>query len=314
MPDAHTHPTGTGRRLGLSVVLTLAFVAGEAVAGYFANSLALLADAGHNFADALALAFSWFAFRAARRPADARRTFGSHRVGILAALANAVSLVGIALFIFWEAAQRLRTPEPVEGGPMIAVALVAVLLNGTISFWLHGAARHDLNVRSAYLHMLGDAVSALGVMAAGAVVALTGAGAADPVVSLLIGVLILGSSWGVLSEAVNVLLEAAPRGLDMAALARTVQEAPGVRGVHDLHVWSVASGMVACSCHVVVAEQSVRQGQQVLRSVAGLLRERFGVAHATIQVEVEGCQPDEMYCTMRPAHTLHSGHDHGEAG
>lgn len=313
MPHEHTH-AGTGSRLLLSLVLTVGFVIAEAAAGWFANSLALLSDAAHNFADALALGLSWYALRAARRPADARRTFGSHRVGILAALANAASLVVMALFIFWEAAQRLRRPAPVEGGLMIAVASAAVLLNGAISLWLHGAAKHDLNVRSAYLHMLGDALSALGVVVAGVVVALTGRAVADPVVSLLIGALILWSSWGILRESINILLEAAPRAVDMAALERAVREAPGVLGVHDLHVWEVASGIVACSCHVVVAEQSVREGQQVLRSVADLLRGRFGVIHTTIQVEVEGCDPDEMYCTLRRADTPHAGCDHAGPG
>src|SRR5271165_3939604 len=156
---AHEHgATATGRYLGLSIVLTLAFVVGEGIAGYVAGSLALLSDAGHNFADALALVFSWYAVWMGQRPADARRTFGYHRVGVLAALLNAVSLVFIALAIFWEAGQRLRSPEPVEGGLMIGVALVAVLLNGLISFWLHAEAKHDLNLRSAYLHMVGDAL------------------------------------------------------------------------------------------------------------------------------------------------------------
>ena len=309
MAATHHHGPAPGRSLAVSAGLTLAFVAGEAVAGYLANSLALLADAGHNFADALALLFSWYGVRAARRPADARRTFGSHRVGVLAALANAASLVVLALLVFWEAAQRLRAPEPVASGPMIGVALVAVVLNGLITFWLHGEAKHDLNVRSAYLHMLGDALSALGVVAAGAVVALTGWAAADPAVSLLIGGLILWSSWGILNESVNVLLEAVPAGLDLAELERAVKEIPGVLGVHDLHVWTIASGMVACSCHLVVAEQSVREGQQVLRAAAGLLRERFHVSHTTIQVEVEGCDPDHLYCTLRRA----DPHDHGPA-
>jgi cobalt-zinc-cadmium efflux system protein len=311
MTHTHSHTHGhhaTGRYMGLSVALTLTFVAVEVVAGYLANSLALLSDAGHNFADALALIFSWYAIREARRPADARRTYGSHRVGILAALANAVSLVVIALLIFWEAVQRLRTPEPVGSGLMIGVAVAAVLLNGTISLWLRGEARHDLKVRSAYLHMLGDAVSALGVVVAGVVAALTGTVAADPLVSLLIGGLILWSSWGILTEAVGVLLEATPKGLDMAALEQGVRGVPGVLGLHDLHVWTVTSGIVACSCHVVVAEQSVRSGQQVLRAVAGLLHERFGVAHTTIQIEVEGCDPDEMYCTLRPVHAGGPGH------
>ena len=208
MPHAHA---STGARLGLSVALTLTFVVVEGIAGCFANSLALLSDAGHNFADALALVFSWYALRMAHRPADARRTFGYHRVGVLAALVNAVSLVVLALLIFWEAAQRLESPQHVEAGLMIGVALAAVAVNGVISFWLHQAAKHDLNVRSAYLHMLGDAASALGVVAAGVVTALTGATIADPLVSFLIGGLILASSWGILREAVDVLLEAAPR-------------------------------------------------------------------------------------------------------
>jgi cobalt-zinc-cadmium efflux system protein len=206
---AHTHNHGgatAGRYLGLSVALTLAFVAGEAAAGYFANSLALLSDAGHNFADALALGLSWYAVWIAGRPADPKRTYGYHRVGILAALVNAVSLVVIALVIFWEAASRLLAPEPVQGGLMIGVALAAILLNAIISLWLRADAKNDLNLRSAYLHMLGDAVAALGVVVAGVVVLLTGWATADPVVSFLIGGLILWSSWGVLKESVSVLL------------------------------------------------------------------------------------------------------------
>jgi cobalt-zinc-cadmium efflux system protein len=304
----HSHGPPTGRYLGLSIALTLLFVAAETSAGLFAHSLALLSDAGHNFADALALVFSWYALRVSRRPADARRTFGSHRAGILAALVNAVSLVVLALLIFWEAVERLRAPEPVHSGPMIGVALAAVVLNGLISLWLHREARHDLNLRSAYLHMLGDALSALGVVVAGLVVAFTGATVADPVASLLIGALILYSSWGILGEAVNVLMEAAPRGLDMSAVEQGIRGTPGVVSCHDLHVWTVASGLVACSCHIVVGEQSVRSGQQVLRAVSGLLRDRFGISHTTIQVEVEGCDPDGLFCTLRHTHPPHADH------
>jgi cobalt-zinc-cadmium efflux system protein len=299
-----------GRRLGLSILLTALFVVGEAVAGLYAHSLALLSDAGHNLSDVLALVFTWYAARIAHRPADAKRTYGYHRVGILVALVNAVTLVVIALVILWEAVQRLRAPVPVEGGPMIVVALVAIVLNGIISYWLHAGAKHDLNIRSAYLHMLGDAVSALGVVSAGIVVALTGASVADPLVSLLIGVLILWSSWGILVESVNVLMEGVPAGLDMARLERAVLATPGVLGIHDVHVWTVTSGLVACSCHIVVTEQSVRSGQQVLREVADRLRHDFGIHHTTVQIEVEGCEPDEMYCSMRPANDVHAGHQH----
>jgi cobalt-zinc-cadmium efflux system protein len=313
----HMHAHGhahTARYVGWAIVLTLAFVAGEAVAGLFANSLALLADAGHNLADALALGLSLYALHMARRPADAQRTFGYHRVGILAALANAVSLVVIALAIFWEAAQRLRAPEETHSGTMIVTAVVALLVNGLISLWLHRDARHDLNVRSAYLHTLGDAASAVGVIAAGAVVAVTGSRLADPVASVLIGALILWSSWSILAEAVNVLLEGVPQGLDMPAVEQALAEVPGVLSAHHLHVWSVASGMVACSCHVVVAEQSVRSGQQVLRGVTDMLRQRFGITHTTVQVEVEGCEPGDMYCTMWSAHAGHHCAGHGHEG
>jgi cobalt-zinc-cadmium efflux system protein len=245
----------------------------------------------------------------AQKPSTAKRTFGHHRVGILAALVNSVSLVVIALLIFWEAVSRLRHPEPVRSTPMIVVALVAVLMNTLISLWLRSAARRDLNVRSAYLHMLGDAVSAAGVVAAGVVVAFTGATIADPLVSILIGLLILWSSWSVLKESVNVLLEAIPKGLNMDAVEQAISGVDGVEAVHDLHVWTVGSGIIACSCHITVEEQSVRSGQNVLRAVAEELEHDFGITHTTIQVEAEGCEENDMYCLLKIAEQ-HSGHKH----
>jgi cobalt-zinc-cadmium efflux system protein len=306
----HSHSSSatlTGRRLALSIFITLGFVAAEAITGYFSHSLALLSDSGHNFADALALVLSWYGIWIAGKPSTAQRTFGYHRVGILAALVNAVSLVVIALLIFWEASTRLRHPQPVQSTPMIVVALVAILMNTVISLWLKSAARKDLNVRSAYLHMLGDAISAAGVVIAGVIVAITGASIADPIVSVLIGILILWSSWGILKESVNILLEGIPEGMDMAAVERTISGVHGVLAVHDLHVWTVGSGMVCCSCHVMVNEQSVRSGENVLRAVTQELEHHFGVAHTTIQVEVEGCEPNDMYCVKRVAE--HGGSD-----
>ena len=300
MNHAHDHVTaGAERRLLLSIFITLAFVIGEVIAGYFAHSLALLSDAGHNFADALALIFSCYGVWIAHRPSTQQRTFGYHRVGILAALVNAVSLVVIALLIFWEAAGRLGSPQPVRSTPMILVALIAIVMNTAISLWLRGHAAHDLNVRSAYMHMLGDAISAAGVVVAGIVVALTGSSIADPIVSILIGFLILWSSWGILQESVNVLLESIPKGMDMNLVEQTIGRVSGVLAVHDLHVWTIGSGIVACSCHVTVGEQSIRSGQDVLRVVNDELSRRFGISHSTIQVEVEGCDPDDMYCIAR---------------
>jgi cobalt-zinc-cadmium efflux system protein len=260
-----------------------------------------MSDAGHNFADALALIFAWYGVWIALKPSTAKRTFGYHRVGTLAALVNSVSLVVIALLVFWEAMDRLRHPEPVHSTPMIIVALIAILMNTVISLWLRSGAKKDLNVRSAYVHMLGDVIAAAGVVVAGLVVAFTGASIADPLVSILIGLLILWSSWGILKESVNVLLEAIPAGMNMAEVEQTIANVHGVLAVHDLHVWTVGSGMVCCSCHVMVNEQSVRSGENVLRAVTEALAHNFGIAHTTIQVEVEGCEPNDMYCVKRVA-------------
>lgn len=314
MGSGHNHshhaPNVSDRRMAFAVGLTILFVAGEAVAGWLGHSLALFSDAGHNFADALALLFSWYALRVATRPATSSRTFGYHREGILAALVNAVSLVVIALVIAWAAVERLRNPPQVHGAVMIGVAAAAVVVNVLIALWLRRGASHDLNVRSAYLHMLGDAASAVAVIVAGAVIWITGNPLADPAVSFIIAALILFSSWGILRESLNVLLEATPEGLDMSAVEQAIKGVPGVLDVHDLHVWTVGPGVVACSCHVLVPDQTIRGGQQVLRAVAGELDRRFHINHTTVQVESECCDPPEMYCNVKRSRQTHAGEHH----
>ena len=298
--DAHGHshqpPRVSGPAMGAAVVLTLTFVVVEALAGWFGHSLALLSDAGHNLADAAALGFSWYALSIARKPSHHGMTFGYHRVGVLAALANAVSLVAIALWIGWEAVGRIRHPEIANGTLMIAVAGLGIVINVAIGSWLHKGAKHDINIRSASMHMLGDALSALGVVVAGVLVAATGQPLADPVASLMIAALILSSTYGVLNESATVLLEGTPAGTDMPSVIAAIKGVAGVLDVHDLHVWMVGPGVVACSCHIVVAEQSVREGQQVLRAVVQDIEDRFHITHTTVQVEVEGCEANDMYC------------------
>ena len=286
--------------MGAAVVLTLVFVIAEAACGWFGQSLALLSDAGHNLTDAAALGFSWYALWIADKPSHEGMTFGYHRVGVFAALLNAVSLVVIAFLIGWEAIARIRQPEPSNGGLMIVVAAAAIVVNVVIGFWLHRGSKRDLNVRSAYLHQVGDAVSALGVLIAGALVATTGTLLADPIVSLLIAALILYSSYDVLRESVTVLLEGTPAGMNMPAVVQAIKSVTGVLDVHDLHVWMVGPGLVSCSCHIVVAEQSVREGQQVLRAVVHDIEQRFHITHTTVQVEVEGCDANDMYCGRPP--------------
>lgn len=291
--------------MAAAVAATLGFVVAEAVAGWIGHSLALLSDAGHNLADAAALGLTWYALAAARRPSHHGMTYGYHRVAVIAALINGLSLVGIAVWIVWEAIGRIRMPEPVNGRLMIGVALAAIAVNVAISARLHQGSKHDLNVRSAYLHMMGDAISAFGVVIAGVVVAFTGSLLADPIVSLLIAGFILWSSSGVLRESATVLLEGTPPGTDMPAVIAAIKAVPGVLDVHDLHVWMVGPGVIACSCHVVVAEQSVREGQQVVRAVVHDVEHRFHITHTTIQVEVEGCEPNDMYCVKGPARVFH---------
>ena len=309
---SHNVPAGTSStKMAAAVGLTLAFVIGEATAGLFSHSLALLSDAGHNFADAAALGLSWYAIWIARKPSHPGMTYGYHRVGILAALANAASLVVIAVLILWEAVQRLRHPEPVSGGLMIVVAAVAIVVNLLIGFWLHAGSKDNINVRSAYLHMMGDAVSAFGVVLAGIIVVLTKAHVADPIVSVVIAGLILWSSWGILRESVTILLEGTPANMDMASVVAAIKDVAGVRDAHDLHVWTVGPGVVACSVHVLVAELSVREGQFILKAVAQRLRRDFSIHHTTVQVEAEGDGCGEMYCDIQPsAMGAHVGHHH----
>jgi cobalt-zinc-cadmium efflux system protein len=298
----HSHEFVGGKspasKLAAGVTLTLAFVAIEAIAGVFAHSLALLSDAGHNFADAAALGFSWYAVWIARRPANAAMTFGYHRVAILAAPINAVSLVVIAILIGYEAAHRLAHPEAVHGWLMVLVAVAAIIVNATIGVWLHSSAKDNINVRSAYVHMLGDAVSAFGVVIAGLLVICTGWHIADPVVSFLIAALILFSSWGILKESVGILLEGTPAGLDVPACISAINNVPGVRGSHDLHVWTVGPGAIACSVHILVEEQTVREAEKILRAVVERLDRDFRINHATVQVEVEAHESNEIFCSM----------------
>jgi cobalt-zinc-cadmium efflux system protein len=267
-----------------------------------------MSDAGHNLADVLALLVSWYALEAARRPSSAQRTYGSHRVGIFAALLNAFSLVLIAVLILVGAVGRLLHPVPVHGWMMVVVASVAVGLNGVIALWLREAAHDDLNVRGAYLHMLGDALSAAGVVVAGVIIALTGRSIADPIISVVIGLMIFYSSCSVLKESVCVLLEAVPAGLDMAEVERLLRSVPGVTDAHDLHVWTIGPGVIACSCHIVVAEQSIRSGQEVRAAVEAELKRKFQINHTTLQVEVECSEAGALYCSMQRSEHAHAAH------
>jgi cobalt-zinc-cadmium efflux system protein len=302
---------GLSRRLGIAAGLTLVLVVVEVAAGLAANSLAILTDAAHNITDVIALGLSWIALQLALRPAHAGKTYGYHRAGILAALVNSTGLVLIALGIFYEASQRFQRPPEVDTGIMAMVAAVAFVINlGTALVIRHGSA-NDLNVRSAFVHLLGDVFSTLGALAAAGAIALTGWSGWDAAVSLLIGLLILWNAWGILRETVHILLESTPLDIDPEKLVDDLLQVEGVRGVHDLHVWSISRSLRTLSAHILVGEISIRESAVIQAKIDRLLCDRYGIRHATLQMECENCLPDKLYCDMT-AEAIDTG-GHGEA-
>ena len=303
MAGSHAHGNGiTSKKMWIATAITFTFCLFEAIIGYQSNSLALMADAAHNFADAFALGLSAFALWMASKPADDKRTFGYHRVGILAALVNAVGLAVMSLVIFWEAVQRLQNPEAVNSGSMIWVALLAIVINSGIAWWLSAAAKNDLNIRSAYLHMVGDAAASLAVVIAGVIILFTSWYIADPIVSIIFAFLVLWSSWSILTESIQMLLEGTPVGLDLATVKQKITEVQGVLNVHDVHVWAISSGLTACNCHILIAEQNVSTGQQIQQDVTHMLEHDFNINHATIQIEVVDCNDHDHAVKIKSHH------------
>ncbi len=277
-----------GGRLRSAFALTVAILAVEFAGGLLSHSLALLSDAGHVLTDVFALGLAWFALEQSKRPADPRRTFGYQRAGILAALINALILVVIVAAIAFEAVRRLMDPQPVQGGMVIAAALIGIAINAGVIALLRGGGR-NLNVRAALLHVIGDVGAAAGVVVAGVVVLLTGWLYIDPLVSLGIAALIAFGAWGIVREAVNLLLEGTPPEIDLRAVTSEITATDRVTGVHDLHVWALSAEAMALSCHVVVGDCPLADAEHVVRDLEQRLCERFAIGHTTIQVE--SCHP-----------------------
>ena len=246
--------------------------------------------------DLLSLAMSFFALAFALRPATKERTYGFHRLEILAALANGVMLILIALYIFYEAYQRLLVPEPVKTIEMLVVATIGLAANGASAFVLGGG--ESLNIRGAFLHVLSDALSSVGVMVGGVVMLLTGQYLVDPLVSILIAMVILVGAYRLTGEAVNILLEATPKGIDLEEVLEAVQGVEGVRDIHDVHIWSITSGLSAMSAHLLIDDQLTSHSTGIVEGVQRLLAERFGIAHTTLQCECESCGREEIICRL----------------
>jgi cobalt-zinc-cadmium efflux system protein len=295
-PPLHDLTRGTVRRLALSLGITLLFVVVEVVAGIISNSLALLTDAAHNFTDVMALALTWWALTITLKPAHSGKTYGYHRAGILVALVNSTTLALIAIGIFYEAFRRLLDPPEVQAGILIWVGLAAVVVNLVTALLVRRGAEHDLNLKSAFLHLMGDVISTIGAVIAGVIIRFTGANWLDPLVSVLIGFLILWNAWGIVRESVQILMESTPRDIDMDFLVKDVLSIPGVRGVHDLHVWSLNQSLRTLSAHIVTDDVVVSQGAQVQAAISRMLADKYKIMHATLQLECPGCAPGQIYC------------------
>jgi len=285
-------------------VVTLAYIALLVVAGIRAHSLALLSEAGHNLSDFFALLLSWGAVYLQGRSPDARKTFGYHRAGVLAAFINGLTLILISFYIWYEAFKRLLNPVDVHAGWMIWVAAAGVIMNGGIALLLM-RGRRDINMRSAIVHEIGDTLSTAAVIVGGVAIIFTGQRWIDPALSVGIGVMILWSSIGIIRESLNILLEGIPRGMELQGIETTIRGIPGVNEVHDLHVWSIGSDTHSLSCHVGIADMRASECETLLRQIREELASRFHIHHTTIQFEYAMC--DAATGCVIPASP---GHEH----
>ncbi len=288
----------TIRRLVLSLGITLVFVVVEILAGVFANSLALLTDAAHNLTDVLALALTWWALSVTAKPAHSGKTYGYHRAGILVALVNSTTLVLIALGIFYDAYRRLLAPPEVKADVLIGVGLAAVIVNLVTALLVRRGSKNDLNLRSAFVHLVGDVLSTVGAVAAGIIIWFTGLNWLDPLVSIFIGLLILWNAWGILHESVNILMEATPADVDVPIVVDSILQVQGVRGVHDLHIWSITHSLRTLSAHILTDDVPISEGIKIQAAVSEVLDHTYGISHATLQLECEGCVQTGLYCDI----------------
>lgn len=295
----HDHtPTNFGRSFALATALNLVLVAGEVFYGLTTNSLALLADAGHNFGDAMGLLLAWGAYAIADWSPNSRYTYRMRAASILAAFANGIMLVFATGVIAWEAIQRISEPQPVASGTVIIVAAVAVVINGVSAWLLSHGSKSDLNMRGAFLHMVADAAVSVAVIIAAVGIIYTGWHWLDPAASLLISAVILWGTWGLLRESFQLSLNAAPGSIDLAAVRRYLESLPEVAAIHDLHIWAVSTTETALTCHLVMP--GGHPGDEFLHRVAGELQHDFEIGHPTLQIETGG----PGHCALEPDHVV----------
>ncbi len=282
--------SAAGRRdLLIALSITVLMMLVEVAGGLLSNSLALLSDAGHMFTDNLALLLSFFAMKFATMPATERKTFGFYRLEILAALLNGIVLVLVSIFIIYEAYLRIIHPEPVEGGLMLIVAIVGLIANLAGAFFLFKHSHANLNIRGAYLHIVGDALSSIGVVIGGGIIIYTGWYLIDPILSILISMVIIYGSWNLVRESVNILLEAVPSHIDIDTVSAEIAQVKGVREAYHIHIWSITSGVYSLSAHVLIDDQLVSGCRNIIDEIRELLLKKFSILHSTIQLECDRC-------------------------
>lgn len=294
------HSGVTGRRLLFSLLATVLFVVLEAIAGFRAHSLALISDAGHNFTDAFGLLLAAVGFYLQSRPGDHIKTFGYHRTGVLAAFLNALTLALLSMVLFYESYRRLIQPEPVVEGTMLWVAALGLILNLAIAFGLGGHG-DDLNIRAAWVHMMGDAASCVAIIVGAVLIHRTGWLWIDSALSIVIGVGILWTASDIFKESLNILLEGLPKGLVLTDVTSAIRAVPGVVDVHDLHIWSLGSDAHALSCHVLIEDMPPSASDVILRDVNRAMATRFSIHHTTVQFEHVRCALADEICTL-PRH------------
>ncbi|UCD10895.1 MAG: cation transporter [Nitrospinaceae bacterium] len=288
------------KRLTLSIVLTFFVLLLEAAGGVISGSLALLSDAGHMFGDVFSLTLSWFALRIASQPVTSTRTYGYHRMEIFAAFLNGVLLILMAGVIFYEAVLRFQAPSEVDSATLVIVAAIGLATNLGVIFFLKDAAghSHDLNVKSAFLHVIGDTLASVGVIVGGVIMWNTGWYLIDPLIAAAIALLLLWGGWRVLADSVHILLEGVPKGISLGEVERELTAIPAIQNVHELHIWSICSNIYALSTHALVNDQKVNQVESILNEARDLLKNKFNITHSTIQFESRPCQDSEAQCNM----------------
>jgi cobalt-zinc-cadmium efflux system protein len=291
------HPQNSvEKRFILSIILTAIILVAEVIGGLWTHSLALLSDSAHVFLDLFALGLSYVALRLSALPVDDRHSYGYHRLEVLAALINGLTLGIISLGIYYESWQRWRSPQPIRSLDMLAIAVIGLVVNLVVALVLNQKEhahlpfeREDLNVKSAFLHVVGDAISSVGVILAALIIWRTGWQWVDPLMSILIGTIIFFSAGRVLRSSLHILIEGVPEGLSLVEIGKALKATPGVQDIHDLHVWSVCSGTIALSAHIIIADQGLKDSQVIIDQLKKIVSEKFGIEHTTIQLECLPC-------------------------